>query len=117
MATDTELYEEQLNAGYDPSKNKGDPAPDFTELDTQTSLLMAIHELLQTNLHFVSKQKGKPKVERLPRPKTAQQLYERRKAREASEFIESMIQFVPRERYRETANIREAQSYGDVLRR
>lgn len=93
-----ELYEASLQG----PKVRSDPAPGLTEVDLTTSLLMGISEQLQQIAHYTAQAKGRPKIKRLPRPKTARDLYERRKAREAFEHLESVIKFVPREEFERT---------------
>jgi hypothetical protein len=99
MATDVEVYEQNLNR---PAR-RGDNAPELVEMDLSVSLFMGIHELLQQLVHWaaagVPKGAKKPRVRRLPRPKTAEQLYRRRKARESHERLEAEIVYVPQDEF------------------
>jgi hypothetical protein len=99
MATDVELYEQNLNR---PTR-QAESAPELVEMDLSASLLMGMHELLQQLVHWtaanVPKGAKKPRVKRLPRPQTATQLYTRRKAREAHERLETEIVYVPQAQF------------------
>ena len=116
MATDVELYEEQLKRFGDDPKG-GTSAPDLTEVGLLESLVMGMTEQLQVLTHLTAKQKGKPKVKELPRPKTAAQLYKKAKAREAVEHLEGVIKFVSREEFVENTKKGGEGTFGHVLRR
>lgn len=94
QATDVELYEQTI--GQPPRTSDG--APDLSEVDLLVSLTMGVHELLQQVVHWTAASaphgSRRPTVRRLPRPKTAAQLYQRQKAREAHEWVESHLLFV-----------------------
>jgi len=106
MATDVEEYERTL----DRPRVQGDRSPDLVEVDLATSLLMGVHELLQQVVHFTAaaapRKTGRPKVVRLPRPKTAKHLYEAARRREAMAHLESVIRYVPQDEWER--NIRDA---------
>lgn len=115
MASDTELYEAQLER-YGGDMPKGSSAPDLTEVGLLESMLMGIHEQLQALTHIAAKQKGKPKISHLPRPVTAEQKYKKDQARKAAQHLESVITFVSHERYQEITK-EGTETYGHVLRR
>lgn len=68
------------------------------------SLLKGIFELLQQNIHYTAanapRKTRRPRVRRLPRPKTAAQLWAAAEARRAHEHVESVLVFVPEEQWR-----------------
>jgi hypothetical protein len=111
MATDIEVYEQNLEQ----PRGRVERAPDLIEVDLATSILMGQHELLQQIVHFTAanapKKTGRPKVTRLPRPKTAQQLYEAAERRNALAHLESVITFVPQEQWEH--NLENAQGGGE----
>ncbi len=97
QSLDLELYE----ATKDQPKRKSSPS--LTEVDHATSVLMGIHELLQQLIHWSAagapRKTGKPKVKPLPRPKTAADIYARRRAYETHLEIEAAIRFVPQDEF------------------
>jgi hypothetical protein len=101
MACDVELYEENLDR-----PTRAARAPDLVEVDLATSLLMGVHELLQQVVHFTAssapKKAGRPKITRLPRPKTAKHLYEAEQTAQALAHLDSVIRFVPETEWRKT---------------
>jgi len=94
QATDVELYEQSI----DRPVRRADTAPDLSEVDLAVSLMMGVHELLQQVVHWTaaSAPKGarRPTIRRLPRPRTAAQLYQRKQARDAHQWVESHLTFV-----------------------
>jgi hypothetical protein len=101
MATDLDLYEENLDR-----PTRAERAPDLVEVDLATSLLMGVHELLQQVVWFTAsaapKKAGRPKITRLPRPKTAKHLYEAAQTAAALEHLDSVIRYVPEIEWRKT---------------
>jgi hypothetical protein len=97
-----ELYERTL----DQPRAKGEKAPDLVEFGLTESLLAGLHELLQQVVFWTSanapKKAGKPKITKLPRPKTAKQLYDAEQDRKAFAHLESVIRFVPQEQWERT---------------
>lgn len=97
-ATDLELYERTRHL----PRRRGTPL--LVEETVVVSLLKGIVELLQQNIHYTAAgapQKTKrPRVKRLPRPKTAAQLWAAAEARRAHEHIESVLVFVPERQWR-----------------
>lgn len=97
IATDIELYEQNLNA----TRGRVERAPDLVEFGPAESLLAGIHELMQQIVWWTSanapKKAGKPKVTKLPRPKTAKQLYEADLSRKAFAHMQSVVKFVPQD--------------------
>jgi len=116
MAQDIELYEEQLKLFGEPEEGKG-AAPDLTEVGLLENLVMSVVEQLQGLAHYTAKQKGKPKIKEVPRPKTAGQLYKKFKTREAVEHLEGVIKFVSREQYEEGVSKGGGPVIGNVLSR
>jgi hypothetical protein len=100
QATDLELYE----ATKDRPRRETDPL--LVEETLVVSLLKGIHELLQQNTHYTAaaspKGTKRPKVKRLPRPKTAEQMWARQEARRAHEHVESVLVFVPEDQWKRT---------------
>lgn len=86
MGLDVELYE----ANKDKRRPKSNP--DLVEFGLNESLLSSIHEVLQQIRDFTAGAK-KAKVKTLPRPITAKQKYDRRRAIEAYEDVMSKIRF------------------------
>lgn len=82
MATDVELYESILDDEGNPPKRKPQP-PQLTEVGLLESLMMSVVELLQANNHYSAEAKGKPKIQHIPRPLTASELYRRRQEKAA----------------------------------
>lgn len=107
QATDVEIYAAQIEANAKRRTSATQAAaPELTEVDLPTSLLMGMHELLQQLVHFTAanapKKTKKPKVKQIPRPVTAKELYERRRTRESYERLSSMLVF-DTERYHRVA--------------
>lgn len=63
------------------------------------SILKGIHEELQKIAFYGTQRPGRPKVVRLPRPKTAADRAARRAAYQVHLEIEAAITFVPREEF------------------
>jgi hypothetical protein len=97
IANDVDLYAATQNQ----PRRKADPA--FTEETPVVVLLKSIHELIQQNIHYtaavVPKKTPKPKITKLSRVRTARDKYRNQKSREASEFIESRLNFVSQEEF------------------
>lgn len=70
MITDVELFEASLDQPEPP-----DPGPSFVEETTEVSLLKVIVEQLQQLSHLTARQPGPAKVKKLPRPRTAEDMY------------------------------------------
>jgi hypothetical protein len=102
QATDLELYE----ATRDRPRRKSDPL--LVEETLVVSLLKGIHELLQQGTHYTAaaapKGTKRPKVRRLPRPKTAAQLWAREESRRAFEHVESVLVYVPEDEWERSVN-------------
>lgn len=63
------------------------------------SVLKGIHEVLQTIAFYGTGRPGKPKVIKLPRPKTAKDIAAKREAYRKHLEIEAAITYVPREEF------------------
>lgn len=92
MALDMDLFESRLDEdGNLPVEKPGHPP--LTEIGTVESLLMTLIELIQANNHYSANQKGKPKITRIERPLTAEQLYYEKLRTDNREDIWSVVRF------------------------
>jgi hypothetical protein len=99
-ALDMELFE--ATKDMPPRKSLG---PSLVEETPVVAILKGIHELLQQNVHFAagaSMSKKKPKVTKLPRPKTSKDAWEQEQARQAYLHLEAVLNFVPQEQFEQT---------------
>jgi|SRR5215217_4757869 len=92
--TDTDIYAATLDENGNPPEPKGlGGRPNSTEFGTIANLLATIVERLEANNHYTAGQKGKPKIQRVPRPDTAAALYERQRVKEMREELLSVLNF------------------------
>jgi hypothetical protein len=109
-ATDVELYEQTRHL---PRRRS---SPLLVEETAVVSLLKGILELLQQDVHYTAAaappKTKRPKVRRLPRPKTAAHLWAAAEARRAHEHVESVLVFVPEDQWRAASGQSEANGGG-----
>lgn len=91
IALDVELYEATKDR-----KGQRRTSPSLIGETRAVSILKGIHEELQKIAFYGTQRPGKPKVVRLPRPKTAADIAARRKAYETHLEIEAAITYVSR---------------------
>jgi hypothetical protein len=95
IALDTELY--------DATKDRKQPrrtSPSLIGETREVSILKGMHELLQQIAFYGTQRPGRPKVVRMPRPKTAADFAAHRKAYETHLEIEASLKFVPRDEFK-----------------
>lgn len=105
MMTDVELYERSVDGPELP------PAPpDFIDETSGVALLRTISEQLQALAHYAARQKGAPKIRKLPRPVSARDAFMRREGSRQFASLEAKFKFVSNEEYAE--NVRRRQEEG-----
>lgn len=94
IALDLDLYEVTKD-----TKGERRGSPSLIGETRTVSVLKGIHEELQKIAFYGTGRPGKPKVVKLPRPKTAKDIHARRRAYETHLEIEAAITYVPRDEF------------------
>lgn len=89
-----ELYEATKDR-----KGERRTSPSLIGETREVSILKGIHEELQKIAFYGTGRPGRPKVVRLPRPKTAADEYRRHKAYQTHLEIEAALTFLPRDEF------------------
>lgn len=94
MVTDVDLYEATKD-----QRGKRVADPSHVEETPTVALLKVLVEQNQAVIHWLSsaapKGTRRPKLSRMPRPKTAEQIWLRREARRAYDVVDAAIVYVP----------------------
>lgn len=97
MVTDVEMYELNLDRPSPPPS-----LPEHIDETAEVVLLRTISEQLQALAHYGAHQTGRPKIRRLPRPQTAEDMFVAREASAAFAQLESRFKFVPVDEFQRT---------------
>lgn len=97
MVTDVELYELNLDRPSPPAS-----PPEHIDETAEVVLLRTISEQLQVLIHYGGHQKGTPKVRRMPRPQSAEDMYVSREASADFARLESRFKFVSVDEFQRT---------------
>jgi hypothetical protein len=94
IALDVDLYEATKDR-----QGKRRVSPSLLEETREVTLLKAIHEVLQSIAFYNTGRPGRPKITKIPRPKTAADIAARQRAWRTHQEIEAALHFVPREEF------------------